>query len=424
MELLRWTSWCAVEGIKYLIVPYLFFHMDFQKGKWKYLVILYPFLGYILSACLSVEKLYCKALWGILLLLVMFAGTLGRRIEVYVFSMLLISIVDMALWFVLQCFLLKSYNAEWVEMPFGVLFWVVLYLCLRKKRELIGEIQELLPRKYDWILLIGISGIGSLLSCIYGYLIHEMTGSLEWIVKLCVVLVLVFIVVLWYLLIQNMYSRRQLEQKNEAVRKALFLQQRYFEDTLRKEREKRALWHEWNHHIQALTVLCREGNFSEVESYVSELFRERGELVKAHVDTGNRLADYFISETIEQLRQSERFEYQIIGHFPSQVCIDDMDLSVLLANALDNAREALEQVKGRRILIIEIRNYQNRLFVTIENTVGDGMGKVDGTSKKNKREHGFGMSNMRQVADKYGGTLQYHIEERGGDRRFVLDIEI
>ena len=94
----------------------------------------------------------------------------------------------------------------------------------------------------------------------------------------------------------------------------------------------------------------------------------------------------------------------------SALPFDQADLTVLLANLLDNAIEACEKCPQPRS--IEVRALQEEsFFFSVRNTslpVDIQDGHIP-TTKPDPRLHGFGLPNVKAIVEKYHGTcaMQY-----------------
>lgn len=94
--------------------------------------------------------------------------------------------------------------------------------------------------------------------------------------------------------------------------------------------------------------------------------------------------------------------------------IDDMDLYILLENLCDNAIEAAAQSNNPTIKL-QISEDNGNLCIYIGNTTSGNVLKNNpdmNTTKKDKSMHGFGIMNIRDIIDKYNGTINY---EQHGD---------
>lgn len=98
--------------------------------------------------------------------------------------------------------------------------------------------------------------------------------------------------------------------------------------------------------------------------------------------------------------------------------IDDMDLYILLENLCDNAIEAAGQCNNSTIRL-QISEDKEKLYIDIGNTTSGNVLKSNpdmNTTKKDKDLHGFGIMNIRDIIDKYNGTINY---EGQGDNYLI-----
>lgn len=103
--------------------------------------------------------------------------------------------------------------------------------------------------------------------------------------------------------------------------------------------------------------------------------------------------------------------------------MEDIDVSNLITNILDNAIEATEKTDDRIINLV-IRKKMNYVIIECENT-------FDGEIKINKKkqlittkngDHGYGTKIIKNVLDKYNGNLEYDIN--GNIFKLIAMIEI
>ena len=83
------------------------------------------------------------------------------------------------------------------------------------------------------------------------------------------------------------------------------------------------------------------------------------------------------------------------------------DLIIMVGNLLDNAIEAAKQCKQGRVQV-GLYSEEHFLVTEIENTCGEVAstpGEVLMSTKTDGENHGFGLANVRDTVEKYGGTL-------------------
>ena len=90
--------------------------------------------------------------------------------------------------------------------------------------------------------------------------------------------------------------------------------------------------------------------------------------------------------------------------------IEEGDLYCLFGNLVDNALEAVKNIKepARRVIDLVVKSKDGLLLVQEENYFDGKLTFEDGlpvTTKEDKDRHGFGMRSLRLIARKYGGEL-------------------
>ena len=140
-----------------------------------------------------------------------------------------------------------------------------------------------------------------------------------------------------------------------------------------------------------------------------------------YVNTGNLELDMILNH---KLAKAEAMSCQIQSQIviPFQLPVDGYDWNVLFGNLLDNAIEAMEQIKDR-FLEIRIQYDRGILGIQVKNTF-DGKVNKQGerllTRKKQQALHGIGMQNISDVVDKYGGWKSINIDENIFEVQIVL----
>ena len=134
-----------------------------------------------------------------------------------------------------------------------------------------------------------------------------------------------------------------------------------------------------------------------------------------HVTTGNDALDTILTETT-LLGEREQISLASIVDGEALAFISPTDLYVLFGNALENAFEAVRKLDDpeKRNISLLVRRVANMASIHIENyfsgeIVYDTYGKIM-SSKMNREEHGYGVRSMRQIVEKYGGTMTLSAE--------------
>lgn len=109
------------------------------------------------------------------------------------------------------------------------------------------------------------------------------------------------------------------------------------------------------------------------------------------------------------IAEKENIKLDVKVNIWMDIPVDNEDICVLLGNALDNAIEATMQVEEtRRFINLYIYCIKNTLVITLMNSYDKTVHNVDGkllSTKKDRENHGIGLSSIKKVVDKYNGTF-------------------
>ena len=181
-----------------------------------------------------------------------------------------------------------------------------------------------------------------------------------------------------------------------------------------------SLRHDMKNHMYLLQTYLNEGRYDKAQEYVNKMSKHL-QTEHKYVNTGNLELDMILNH---KLAKAEAMSCQIQSQIviPCQLPVDGYDWNVLFGNLLDNAIEAMEQIKDR-FLGIRIQYDRGILGIQVKNTF-DGKVNKQGerllTRKKQQALHGIGMQNISDVVDKYGGWKSINIDENIFEVQIVL----
>ena len=178
---------------------------------------------------------------------------------------------------------------------------------------------------------------------------------------------------------------------------------------LQADEESRRRNHEMRHHMQTLYELTRAGEKERAEGYIQSVLTET-EKRSGQTYSQNVEINSIVGFPLNQARENGVSVHCQI-HVPVNLQIDPVDLSMLLSNMLENALEACLRMKKRDKTYIELKIFKRKsfLFISCKNSVDSEKEKeaeTEKTKKKDKRNHGFGLTVMKDVAEKYSGILE------------------
>ncbi|EOH97522.1 sensor histidine kinase [Enterococcus pallens] len=201
--------------------------------------------------------------------------------------------------------------------------------------------------------------------------------------------------------------------KKEMENKNLKMQEAYYLELEKNQQEIRKLKHDLNNHLSVVGTYLEDDQVAEAKAYFAELStvytNQQREFCK------NPLVNNVLNIKY-QLAQEHEIDCFINIDISNVIGIDDVSLCTILANTLDNAIEACQKIEepSQRKLTVKARYHRNCFSYEITNTTSAATSNAAEnllTTKADKKNHGFGLANIREIVDNYEGTIQIHSSE-------------
>ncbi|MDD3206664.1 MAG: GHKL domain-containing protein [Lachnospiraceae bacterium] len=188
-------------------------------------------------------------------------------------------------------------------------------------------------------------------------------------------------------------------------------------------KEQRTKIHEFKNHMSCMNGLLELKEYEKATEYVARIN-------KTWINEINYI---LTNHAIVNSVLNQKFKYAKGKGIPIIVKINDLehlkmedeDIVTLLANLLDNAIEAVDKIEGRENRIKFRMIYKDeRLNICVRNPIVDSICEVDGrmiTTKKDKRIHGIGMRNIKNVVQKYKGEMIYNCSNNYFTITIIID---
>lgn len=202
----------------------------------------------------------------------------------------------------------------------------------------------------------------------------------------------------------------QQKQKKHATELNLVTQQEYYRALSRRVTNERKARHDFRHEVMAVRTYVENDDKQGLAAYCDKLLQVCG--LGADIPfTGNQVADG-IFYRYSTLANEKNIRFQVEGAIATDI-VEDMDLCVLLGNTLENAVEACEKLNEGRFIRVEIDNRPELLSITVCNSYDGEVKRDKGVLLSRKREHeaGIGLASVREICEKYNGTMQYYDEK-------------
>ena len=186
------------------------------------------------------------------------------------------------------------------------------------------------------------------------------------------------------------------------------LREVYYQGLQQQERQVRQLRHDMRNHLTVVQGLLERGDTQGAVGYLEQMAGSQA-LQGVRRFCENESANVVLSakaETMEQAGITADFAVSL----PKDLPVADTDLAALLGNALDNAIEGVQNIAVKKITL-RCRVDKGLLMLRLENPVGGEVNPDLSTTKADKFSHGFGIPGMREIAERYHGTLDADVKD-------------
>ena len=188
----------------------------------------------------------------------------------------------------------------------------------------------------------------------------------------------------------------------------LKMQQNYYEAKLKNEERIRSIYHDMKNH---LLVMESKQNTEETRQ-MAETLRSQIADYEDYVHTGNEFLDIILKDKAAKAREKQ-IDFSAMVDFHGIDFMEPLDISTIFGNAIDNAIEASENLpEYKRLITVKAERVRDMLLITIENNTQPGNHLTEGTTKKDRFVHGFGIPNIKKAVEKYSGQCNFQQKER------------
>lgn len=216
--------------------------------------------------------------------------------------------------------------------------------------------------------------------------------------------------VLWVQI--NQKERISLQKELDGINSAWRQQKKQYEvteDTIESINRK---CHDLKHQISALRQITNE---QEKVEFINELEQDIM-IYDTALNTGNKALDIVLMEK-GLFCKNHDIQWSCMADGSKLDFMKLEDIYAIFGNALDNAIEAVLELEdaGKRIISAKIITQNDLFMIQIQNYFDKKLHFENGiplTTKKNKRDHGFGLKSIQYTAEKYNGIITVQAENQ------------
>lgn len=181
-------------------------------------------------------------------------------------------------------------------------------------------------------------------------------------------------------------------------------------------------YHDLKHQI---ALLRSEISKDEKLTYLDQMEQEI-HAYEAQNKTGNKILDTVLTGK-SLYCQSQHISMTCVADGSALDFIAGIDLGALFGNALDNAIESVKKIENpeKRLIHVSVSTQKNFVRIKIENCYEGEIkfkNNLPQTSKREKAFHGYGVKSIKNIAEKYGGSITISANKGWFELRILIPI--
>lgn len=234
---------------------------------------------------------------------------------------------------------------------------------------------------------------------------------------------LMIINIIVYYLLENIIDATEICEKQARMEQQFAFQEQKYEQASQSFRSISSVIHDTNKHLVYLNECVERHEFDEAKRYIGTAIEHIDKSYK-RINTGFLPIDALVSNSLNIAETNNITFKSDIKIEKERICIERYDLCVALGNLLDNAVEACKKVSNPddRIISVSIVTGDNSMVIHIENSAERMIGSNFKTDKKDKLLHGYGISNVKAISEKYGGVFTIERRESSCEATLIFPI--
>lgn len=393
-----------------LFVAILFLELSFVN-------FIVPFEG--IGIIISILIIYIYSLINL-------KGTFMQKMFWSIFVMLLIMGITIVVLSIEGCIIGKGYLNLVIQKDLYrfvgvviiqiVLFYLTRFMIKRTKKDSTYSLKW-----NEWFVLLIIPVISIFTMSFVSLIIiniEEQLSPMQHIFSILSILGILMTNSLVYVLYVNMQKDHAKQLEYSILQQAFKSQEKSVEETKILYQSVRSIRHDLKQHFQVALTMLHSGKINEAVDYMEKYNDTVLDGISNKVFCDNDVVNYIINSKskICSDRHIKIYIY-IANEIPE---FSDLDLCVLLGNALDNAIEGVSG-DGNNEIYLELRNVDNFFMISVKNTIINSVLEYNPNliSTKNEKElHGLGILSMKEVVQKYNGSIEFY----ESDNKFCCDM--
>lgn len=274
-------------------------------------------------------------------------------------------------------------------------------------------------RNIIWIFLLPIASI--LIMLLFLRCCYQIADTGFQVITLITSIILAFANIAVFFIIEKQNELIETKEKLLFAEKHINSQIIHYEELYKYQNELRMFRHDIKNRLLSFIGLLKENKVEKALYAMESNLNMIDEMNNNIVNCGNPFIDAILLSKLKTAREKD-IDIKISIKLADKINVDEIELGIVLGNALDNAIEAVEKsINNNKTIVFSLILTEDRISIFIQNPVNENIDTDNlRTTKTNKEKHGFGIKSIQAIAQKYNGLAIFTCESK----KFSVNINL
>ncbi len=298
-------------------------------------------------------------------------------------------------------------------------FLSYIFVLITKKRRFKLE-QGSKNHNIFWIYTLPIASVFIMvlfLKCCY--VIEEFSFQ---IITLITSIILAFANIAVFYIIDKLNELIETKEKLLFAEKHINNQVTHYQELNKHQNELRIFRHDIKNRLLSLMALVKDGKSNKALQIMENNLDWLEEMNNNIINSGNPVVDAILQAKLHTAKDKS-ISLRISTKLAEEIKIDELELGIVLGNALDNAIEAVEKNKDdvNKFISLTLMLTDGRISISVSNPVEYYVNTESlTTSKSDKEKHGYGIKSIKAIAQKYDGIVSVNCK----NKMFIISVNM
>jgi two-component system, LytTR family, sensor histidine kinase AgrC len=260
----------------------------------------------------------------------------------------------------------------------------------------------------------------------YDITIYKTFNNYKTFNSLLFILIIILSYIIIFIAISSVNRNIELEYKFKIIDTQVELQKQNYINLNKSIQNYYEFKHDIRHHFLAIKSMMDAKNYIAASEYFDKLYENEicqniGVLCKNF--TIDSILKHYIS-----IAMKYNIDFKVNVNISQDISIDNLDLSIVIGNCVENAIEACNNIvdKSKKYINIKTEIIGSQLVIKIKNSFNGQVKKEGGIiiTSKNGDGHGIGLSNVRKISKKYNGYFNIKYNDNEFEVGIVMNFDL